>query len=60
MVSLAGWLVLLLCLRVIVHFLVLIAREDRERIHRPHPTRDEGGGSFGDTSYWGGSGRPGS
>ena len=34
-------------------------RMDEERRRRPHPDRSEGGASFGDTTHWGGWGRPG-
>ena len=33
--------------------------QDRWRRDRPHPTPEEGGRSFGDTTHWGGWGRPG-
>ena len=34
-------------------------RMDEDRRQRPHPDRESGGASFGDTTHWGGWGRPG-
>jgi hypothetical protein len=58
-VSAVTWVVLAVALPLIVFFGVLLVRQDRHRRHRPHPRPEEGGRSFGDTTHWGGFGRPG-
>ena len=57
--SATGWFIIALALPVITFFFALLMRQDRKRRHRPHPWPEEGGDSFGDTSHWGGYGRPG-
>lgn len=54
------WFVVAVGLPFIAYFILLLVREDRYRRDRPHPSPEEGGRSFGDTTHWGGFGRPGS
>lgn len=59
MSSVLGFLVFGAMLSCVVYFFVLLFRQDEQRRHRPHPGPEEGGDSFGDTTHWGGMGRPG-
>jgi hypothetical protein len=59
-VSPVTWIVLMVAVPLLVYSFVLLVRQDRHRRHRPHPGPEEGGRSFGDTTHWGGCGRPGS
>ena len=58
--TLMGVLILTFAATIIVTFGRLLWREDEAVRGRVHPGPDEGGRSFGDTTHWGGTGRPGS
>ena len=58
--TLMGVLILSFAATIIIVFGRLLWREDEAARTRPHPGPDEGGRSFGDTTHWGGMGRPGS
>ena len=58
--TLMGVLILSFAATIIIVFGRLLWREDEAVRAREHPGPDEGGRSFGDTTHWGGMGRPGS
>jgi hypothetical protein len=54
-----GWLITVLVVLVAVQLVLVLGRRDKKRKQRPHPRPEEGGDSFGDTTHWGGLGKPG-
>lgn len=54
-----GWLITGLVVLMLVQLVLILGRRDKRRVQRRRPKPEEGGDSFGDTTHWGGLGKPG-